>query len=295
MTNVDRARSTRGTAADRRLRPPWEEELLMTGAAAFARSRPVEDERSTRAVLAATNPNDESETVLRMAQWLADRGHRTPHVVTVVDGSGADAIADAAREAEAGVVVVGKGTHGRFSHLVHGDRVMDVIRGTRTPVLVVPPDASVPIERAMVAFDFGAASIRAATTAHELLGAAGGRLSLVHVATADRGASIRSQWWLRSVERRTHETLRDFAASLPRRAGVAVETEQIHGDVADALLAYARSRGMELLACGWHEQASLGRFLAESTTAKLLHRADCAVLVAREPRRGARSDAEGER
>ena len=267
----------------------------MTGAVAAARSRPVVSERSTGAVLAATRPDGANDAVLRVAQWLAERVDRAPRVVTVVSGSGADAIARAAREAEAGLVVVEQGTHGRWHHLVHGDRVMEVVRRTRAPVLVVPQDASVPIERTMVAFDFDAASIGAATTVHEMLGAAGGRLSLVHVATSDRGASIRSQWWLRSVERRTHEMLRDFAASLPRRGGVAVETEQIHGDVTDSLVAYARSRGMQLLACGWHEQASPARFLAESTAAKLLHRADCAVLVARDLRHGGRDDAGDER
>jgi nucleotide-binding universal stress UspA family protein len=252
------------------------------------------DDRSAHTVLAAVKAGDASDVVLRMAQWLAERELRAPRVVSLVDGSGADTIAAAAREAEAGIVVVGKGTHGRLSHLVHGDQVMDLVRRTGSPVLAVPPNSVVPVERAMVALDFGLASIRAAATAHELL-AGGGRLSLVHVATSDRAASIRSQWWLRSVERRTHEMLRDFAAALPRRAGVAIETEQIHGDVADALVAYARSRGMQLLACGWHEHASLGRFLTESTTAKLLHRADCAVLVARETGRGARDDAEGGR
>ena len=294
MTNVDRARATRGAAATYRLRPPWEEELLMTGAADSVRSRHIAQGRSPHAVLAVTKPGDASGAVLRLAQWLAEREHRAPHVVTVVDGAGADATALAAREAEAGIVVVGKETGGRLSHLVHGDHVMEVVRRTRSPVVVVPPDAAMPIERAMVAFDFGLASIRAATTAHEML-AGGGRLSLVHVATSDRAESIRSQWWLRTVERRTHEMLRDFAAALPRRAGVAVETEQIHGDVADALVAHARSRGMQLLACGWHEHASLGRFLAESTTAKLVHRADCAVLIAPEARPGARDDAGGGR
>jgi nucleotide-binding universal stress UspA family protein len=47
---------------------------------------------------------------------------------------------------------------------------------------------------------------------------------------------------------------------------------------------------MHLLACGWHEQALLERMFAGSNTADLLHRAECAVLVAPEPRSGRKED-----
>jgi nucleotide-binding universal stress UspA family protein len=41
---------------------------------------------------------------------------------------------------------------------------------------------------------------------------------------------------------------------------------------------------MQLLACGWHEHALLERLFVTSSTVELLHRAQCAVLVAPEPR-----------
>ena len=203
--------------------------------------------------------------------------------VDVVEGSAAATIADVAREHEVRMVVVGAGAHGTWGHLLHGEQVMEIIRRTPSPVLVVPADQAVPIERAMVAFDFSVASIRAAVTAYEMLGP-GGHLTLVHVATPDGGTGGRSQWWLRSAERRTRETLRDFARALPRRAGVLVETEQLHGHPADVLIAYAQSHEMQLLACGWHDHGLLGRMFAESDTVELLHRAECAVLVAPDPR-----------
>ena len=218
-------------------------------------------------------------------------GHSGSRVrVDVLEGSAPATIADIAREHEVRMVVVGKGTHGLLSHLVFGEQVMKIIRRSQSPVLVVPPELSLPIERVMVAFDFSMASIRAAVTAHEMLGP-GGRLTLVHVATPRRVTGKRSQWWLRTMERRTRQTLGEFARALPPRAGVTVEMEKVHGDPVDVLTAYAQSHGMQLLACGWHEHALLERMFAESNTVELLRRAQCAMLVAPEPRGGDRDAA----
>ncbi len=212
-------------------------------------------------------------------------GHSAPRFrVDVVEGSAPAVIADIAREQEVRLVVVGRGTHGLLSHFVHGERVMEIIRRSRSPVLIVPPNPSMPIERAMVAFDFSMASIRATVAAQEMLGA-GGHLTLVHVASP-RVPDNRSQWWLRSMERRTRETLREFARGLPQRAGVTVATERLHGDPVEVLTAYAQSQEMQLLACGWHEHALLERMFGESNTVELLHRAKCAVLVAPETHSG---------
>ncbi|MEO8560797.1 MAG: universal stress protein [bacterium] len=203
--------------------------------------------------------------------------------IDVVEGSAAATIADVAREHDVRMVVVGKGTHGLLNHLLHGEHVMDIIRRSQSPVLVVPESSAVPIERAMVAFDFSMASIRAAVTAHEMLGA-GGRLTLVNVATPRRVTGKRSQWWLRSIERAARETLAEFARALPSRAGVTVDMEKLHGDPVDILTEYARAHSMQLLACGWHEHALIERMFVESNTVELLHRTPCAVLVAPEPR-----------
>jgi nucleotide-binding universal stress UspA family protein len=206
--------------------------------------------------------------------------------VDVVEGLAPAVIGDFALEHEVRIVVVGRESPGALDQRLHGEHVMEIIRRSSCPVLVVPTKPILPIERAMVVFDFSTASIRAAATAHGMIGP-GGRLTLVHVATPHRVTDERSQWWLRSAERRARETLRDFAGALPRRAGVAVDTEQIRGRPVDGLIAYARSNGMDLLACGWHEHGLLGRMLGASVTAELLHRADCPVLVAPEPRRPA--------
>jgi nucleotide-binding universal stress UspA family protein len=235
--------------------------------------------------------DEERRAIKRALRAAYERtGHSAPRLrVDVLEGPAPDTIAEIARQRDVRMVVVGKGTRGMLSHLVYGEQVMEIIRRSRCPVLVVPPTPSIPIERAMVAFDFSMASMCAALIAHEMLGP-GGRLTLVHVATPRRIMGKRSQWWLRSIERRAREALGEFVRTLPPRAGVTVEMEKMHGEPVDILATYAHSQGMHLLACGWHEQALLERMFGGSNTADLLHRAECAVLVAPEPRRGRKGD-----
>ena len=235
--------------------------------------------------------DEERRAIKRALRAAYERtGHSAPRLrVDVLEGPAPDTIAEIARQRDVRLVVVGKGTRGMLSHLVYGEQVMEIIRRSRSPVLVVPPTPSIPIERAMVAFDFSMASMRAAVIAHEMLGP-GGRLTLVHVATPRRIMGRRSQWWLRSIERRAREALGEFVRALPPRAGVTVEMEKMHGEPVDVLATYARSQGIQLLACGWHEHALLERMFAGSNTAELLHRAECAVLVAPEPRSGRKGD-----
>jgi nucleotide-binding universal stress UspA family protein len=235
---------------------------------------------------------EERRAVKRELRAAYDRAGQPAvrHRIDVLEGSPAATIADVAREHEARMIVVGKGTHGLLSHLVYGEQVMEIIRRSQCPVLVVPRAPAVPIERAMVAFDFSMASVRAAVTAHELLGP-GGRLSLVHVATPRRVTGKRSDWWLRTIERRTRATLGEFARALPPRVGVTVEMEKLHGDPVEVLTRYALTHAIQLLACGWHEHALLERLFVESSTVELLHRAECAVLVAPDPGAAGRGDA----
>jgi nucleotide-binding universal stress UspA family protein len=242
-------------------------------------------------VIPPFHDEESRQAIKREVRSAYDRlGHAASRFrVDVLEGSAAATIADVAREREVRMVVVGRGTHGLLSHLVYGEQVLEIIRASRSPVLVVPNDAQVPIDRAVVAFDFSMASIRAAVTAYEMLGA-GGRLSLVHVATPRQVTGKRGDWWLRTIERRTRATLGEFARALPSKPGVVVEMEKLHGNPVEVLSAYAQSERAQLLACGWHDHALLDRIFKESHTTELLHRAQCTVLVAPAPRNGRTRD-----
>jgi nucleotide-binding universal stress UspA family protein len=293
------------------------------------------------AILAAIKPNDESNTALAFAQWLAEQEHGELRIVSVletapfissfaagapalppfhdeaeqravrrglleayvraghtasryridvVEGKPAATIADMAREHDARIVVVGKGTQGLLSHLMYGEQVMEIVRKTKRPVLVVPPGASLPIERAMVAFDLSVASIRAAFAAHEMM-EAGGHLALVHVIRPRENSDNHARASMRSTERRTRETLRHVTRTLQARGGsVTVEMKSLHGDPVDVLTTYAKTNGVQLLACGWHEHSLAERMFVRGHTVELLHRAECAVLVVPEAMEGHEDD-----
>jgi nucleotide-binding universal stress UspA family protein len=229
---------------------------------------PFHDEAEQRAVKRA----------LRAAYERA--GHTASRYrIDVVEGTAAATIADIAREHDVRIVVVGKGTQGLLSHLMYGEQVMEIVRKTKRPVLVVPPGTSLPIERAMVAFDLSVASIRAAFAAHEMM-EAGGHLALVHVVRPREVADNHVRASVRSSERRMRETLRHVTRTLQARGGgVTVEMKSLHGDPVDVLTSYAKTNAVQLLACGWHRHSLAERMFVRGHTVELLHRAECAVLV----------------
>jgi nucleotide-binding universal stress UspA family protein len=237
--------------------------------------------------------HDESErreVKRRLREFFERSGHRaSTYRFDVMEGSAAETVTDIAREHDAAVVVIGTGTDGRISHLIYGEQTIEIVRMSRSPVLIVPPAASYPFERAMVAVDFSGASLRAALTAQEMLGA-GGSLTLVHVkrpqGTAEKGAGR----WNEAFGRRMREKLVQFARLLPEKPGLAIELDILHGAPADVLTAYVHTHAMQLLACGWHDHALMERIFVRSNASELIHRTECAVLVAPEPRSGANND-----
>jgi nucleotide-binding universal stress UspA family protein len=218
----------------------------------------------------------------RLREAIAESGHGARACrIDVREGSAAAAITRHARRCGARVVVIGTGAQGRIGHLVYGERALEIARTVLSPVLIVPPGATPPIERAMVAVDFSRASLRAALSAHEMLGP-GGRLTLVHVKRALRVDAKSVGWWNMAFEQRTRERLEQFARVLPESPGVTVDTELLHGEPADVLTAYAHSHAMQLLACGRRDLPLLKRMFLRSVSTALIRRAQCSVLVAPE-------------
>jgi nucleotide-binding universal stress UspA family protein len=227
----------------------------------------------------------ERDEVKRRLQEVVERPEHRPstHRVSTLEGNPAVTITDLAREHDATVIVIGTGTHGKLSHLIHGEQALEILRRSRSPVLVVPPAATFPIVRAMVAVDFSAASKVAAATALAML-AAGGCLTLVNVRNARQGSTRGAGWPSVAGGKRRRETLSQFARGLPEKPGVVVETTVLHGSPTELLLTYAYAHEMQMLAFGWHDHAPLERIFVHSNAVELLHRAVCMVLVAPAPR-----------
>jgi nucleotide-binding universal stress UspA family protein len=98
----------------------------------------------------------------------------------VDDGEPAAAIVHHAQQLQAELVVLGLPQHNFLKRAFVRDVVQDVISRTRSAVVAVRPDVFSRPRHILVAIDFGAASLRAAHIACQLV-APGGRVALVHV------------------------------------------------------------------------------------------------------------------
>jgi len=220
-----------------------------------------------------------------IAELLEERLSRTGRArgaagrVDVVDGSAVHTVADVGRERDAHAIVVGTGQHGALGRLVYGERAVQITRLAQRPVVVVPPTAGGgPVSAAIVAVDFSPASQRAARYALDML-ADGGRLTLVHVKSAVNLSEEGAGWWDEAYEHRTADLFRRFSASLHAERGITIEWRLLHGDVAGALLAFARDAQAGVIACGGRRHSFIERVLLGSVSTELIRHAECTVVV----------------
>lgn len=199
--------------------------------------------------------------------------------VDVVEGPPGSTVASIATVRQASTIVVGTGQHGMLGRFLYGERALDVVRTAACPVLIAPPDAEPPIQRAIVAVDFSASSTRAATYALEMLGE-GGRLTLVHVVSAPRHPEGRARGVEEECDRRLHARLVRFVDALPTSSGVRLDTAVLRGDAAGALLRYADEQEVDLIACGRGRHSLVQRLFVGSVSTALIRGAPCCVLVA---------------
>lgn len=162
--------------------------------------------------------------------------------------------------------------------IVAGDRgALKVVRESDVPVLVVPEGYSGTPRSAVVGVDFSPMSVHAAQATLDLLGG-GGLVRLVHVLPRARtivdGVIPREE-----QERYLRHQFTQLIGRLTIPAGVAIRDVTLEGDPATVLLGYAREAGADLVAAGSHGYGFVARLVIGSVTARLLRRAQCAVLV----------------
>lgn len=201
--------------------------------------------------------------------------------VDVVDGPPGSTVAAAAAACAASAIVIGTGRHGMLGRFLYGERALDVVRSADRTVLVVPPYAEPPIQRAIVAVDVSQASVRAARAALDLLDA-GGRLTLVHVESVARQIDGRPLEQEREREQRTRALFARFLDALSGTTDFLLDTVILRGDAVGALLRYAEEHEADLIACGRRRRSIVERLLVGSVSTSLIRGAPCCVLVAPE-------------
>ncbi|CAN5233088.1 universal stress protein [soil metagenome] len=215
---------------------------------------------------------------LRRALTLDGTGRDLPHV-DVLDGPAAQSIVDVARERDARVIVIGTGKHDPIGRFIYGERALDIVSVADRPVLIVPRYAVArSVSLAIVAVDFSASSLRAASAALPML-SAGGRLVLIHVRApvADKGALTERREF--AHERECELKFREFLRQLPSLPGVLIETRYLRGDPAGTIVAIANAEAAGLIACGRAGHPFMQRLLVGSVSSAIVRHAACPVLV----------------
>ncbi len=209
-------------------------------------------------------------------------GHGEPPLVEILDGPSASGVVAAAQRCNARVIVIGTGKHHPTGRYVYGERALEIVGIADRPVLVVPREATAAsVSVALVAVDFSPASVQAARAVLPML-SQGGRLALVHVATADPGREERTGRGNEAIRRRCAELFAHFQRQLPSIPGISVETKFFHGDPVQTLLEYATLRNAGLIACGRLGHSLAARIFVGSVSSALVRQATCPVLVAPE-------------
>ncbi len=146
--------------------------------------------------------------------------------------------------------------------------------------------------RILVPVDFTTSAAPAVAHAHDLAAAFGSRVHLLHVVS-----NPAAQGWANLVpdaelDQWADEWCRDAAHELATFAARAESAGEAHGaadrtrlavrcapDPADAILAFARSEGCDLIVMGTHRRSALASLLCGSTAERVRRNATCPVVL----------------
>jgi nucleotide-binding universal stress UspA family protein len=142
-------------------------------------------------------------------------------------------------------------------------------------------------QRIMFTWDGSEVALRAFDVAIDVARRFGGELVAVSVAYSPAHAETRAdRQESADAARRYLEQTFSEVADRAHRAGVDVAHEIIEGDTpAQALLAHCHDHGFDLIICGHHHAARVGRLLLHDVADELVREAMTPVLVVGEPAR----------
>jgi nucleotide-binding universal stress UspA family protein len=209
--------------------------------------------------------------------------------VDVLAGAPAPAIAIAAAETRASLVIMGLGKHDLLDRVFGTETALRVMRASSVPILAVPENWIGVPRKVLIAVDFGPASLRAARTAMRII-PPGGEVCFAYVASnsglpnVDKGLS-------ELYRNNLNEEFDSFVAAVGVPDDVTVARSRLYGDTARALLDWASANAVDMIVTGTQANA-LTRLIVGSVASELVRGAHCAVLVASAPRRKDTTDAD---
>lgn len=195
----------------------------------------------------------------------------------VVSGEPAREIAKLAHDANARLIVVGRGRHHGMDRILGGESVLRLLQITDVPVLAVEPTLTAAPRRVVIAMDFSMFSQYAAQVALTLA-APDAQVWMVHVGPPfDESVPFLKD---RAVEYREW-TSSSFGVSMRtlRREGMRMEAVTLTGGATNELVRFITEQQADLVVTATHGYGFFRRMILGSVAADLLRNAPCSVLI----------------
>jgi nucleotide-binding universal stress UspA family protein len=216
----------------------------------------------------------------QFSDWIGTANDWPVHVAL---GTPASEILRYAEREQAALIVVGLRRHGIADRVLRDETTLMVARRARGVVMGVVPSLLGLPRLAVVAVDFGPASIRAARAALDVLApptpAQPSSLRLVYVDRAGSGVRERSEGEAVVEQLGVAAAFEQLAAELTVPPGVTVESVVRRGTPAEELLSYVEAVNADLLAVGSLRHERVERWLLGSVTTEVIRDGRCSVLV----------------
>lgn len=185
-------------------------------------------------------------------------------------------VASAARTLGGDLIVVGLGSHHVIDRALGDETALYLAQMAATPVLAVPANTANIPHRAVVAVDFSPTSVLAARTVARWL-EPGDVLHVVHVSAAEHDAH---HGHLAERDESGNARLGEIASYVRSGSQGEIDTVQLSGEPARAVLDYARAIDADVIALGSHGYGIWKRMMLGSVASKIIRLSPRAVLVA---------------
>ncbi len=211
-------------------------------------------------------------------QIVAVAGPSRDWAIEMRTGNPPSAIAQAAEQLDAALIVIGLGEHNLLDRTFGTETALHTLRNARRPVLAVPVASTLLPNRAVVGVDFSETSVAAARSALTLLPSLTD-LELVHVAPRwDLEPAAYAEWRV-EYERRLAPPLERVARDIDAPPGVVVTSAIREGKTTRQLLAAAVEYDADLIIVGSKGLAFLDRMLVGSTATSIIRGAQIPVFA----------------
>lgn len=230
------------------------------------------------------SPEFQAERRIALERQVTEVLGATPPWNFAMDvGEPVSCICDHVRRTGAQLAVLGLRSHGVLRRVFIRDTVRQVVANAQVPVLAVRPTLAGLPRRAIVAMDFGPASVRAAHMARRLIDDTGS-IHLVYVHGGPEMYGPKATTGMRVL----HELGVDAAFArllreLDAPPSMAISTGIYRGAPTPHLIATAERLEPDLIALGSEHATAFDRLMGESVSAQFEHSARWSLLVAPEP------------